>query len=558
VIPQAFCYIEFKVSSKTKKDNKMPAETLHTTHQNVQPDERDVAAKLKAQYEKAQFDADQKEAFGKYDVTAPNEGEDTYQSYLDQRPAEGIVHNGDVYQNAQTGKFASEQAYNAQNGDTQAYYDQLGGIEEKQEVYEGPNYEAMGVMQLAKEAAKAQQLGDRAEEATIREALEQHLTIDALNPKDDAESPEEAQKRYDAEVARYEDLIKKFGGAEDTVTSVESAPKPELARQLESAEQSTPSVEKENTDPDIFLNGEKVIIDNVFQSPDGQKAVLVKDAAGATQLVFEKELTYTDKSVDAEPSKVEVPVDESRVETEAAHPTPGKEVERFIGKEVERYDPDLYKLKRAEQETTAKKWWEKARDGVRKRAGVAYWAAQWETYVITPVREKWSKVLEYGVTDEMTDAEKEKRRKDNRIAVIIAGAGIVALGAGIIIESGIAAFNAHQGGDMTGNDLGNGAGGGGHTVESFAPTEDATLSVGDGDHDALFSPETSVPIAANSGDGGEALFQRYDIPIDKWYNNARTLLAQFPQDFYLKGNDVRIAHTGPLSQGAQDFINSLR
>ena len=66
------------------------------------------------------------------------------------------------------------------------------------------------------------------------------------------------------------------------------------------------------------------------------------------------------------------------------------------------------------------------------------------------------------------------------------------------------------------------------------------------------------PISVVSGEGGIELFNSIGLNSDVWYDNARTLLNQFPQDFYLEGGDVRIAHPGALSQGAQDFINSLR
>ncbi len=544
----------------------MPAETLHSTPQGSTPEERRLA-KAQAELERATFDYDQKEAFGKFDVTAPNEG--TYQSYLDQRPAEGVVRDNDGYRTAQNGQFAGEQAYEAQKGDTQAYYDQLGGLVNEGE-YQVPDYEAMGVMQLAKEAAKAQRIGDIAEEATIREALEQHLTIDAL--KNDAETPEAAQKRYEAEVARYEDLVEKFSGKSDAVSSVTATP--EVSSKP--AEQEPAPTEKEVTEPEISLNGEKVTIDNVFESPDGQKAVLVKGADGAVRLVLEKELTYTtqeaapEEEVEDEPTiedsgqpkeseaseePEELEVSEApEAEDEPVQLSTSKELERFVGKELEPYDASRHALEKLEVEKEqTKKWWQKASEAVRKRAGTAYWSAQWETYVKTPVREKWSKWLEYGVTDDMTGDEKEKRRKDNRVIAIAAGAGLAVVGAavtGVLIANGLATMdNAPETGG-----LGKGVGRGG-----FDTLKDTGLDVGEGTQNALFTPEAELPpITVQSGDGGEALFTRYGIPTEKWYDNAQTLLTQFPQDFYQEGNDVRIAHTGPLSQGAQDFINALK
>ena len=150
-------------------------------------DERDVLKQKQDEYERALFDVQQKEAFGKFDVAVPNSGEDTYQSYLDQRPSESIVLNSaDKPVGAETNRFASKEAYEAQNSSTQDYYDKLGGVAAKQEQFTPPTYEEMGLLQLAKEASKARQLGDPAEEATIRAALENHLAGDAL--KDDTET----------------------------------------------------------------------------------------------------------------------------------------------------------------------------------------------------------------------------------------------------------------------------------------------------------------------------------------------------------------------------------
>ncbi|MGH7218233.1 MAG: hypothetical protein ACREGE_02215, partial [Candidatus Microsaccharimonas sp.] len=441
----------------------MPAETLHTAH-GASGDERDVAAKLKQQYEKAQFDADQKEAFGKFDVTAPDEGEHTYQSYLDQRPAEGAVRDGSGYRNAHTGTFASEQAYETQKGDTQGYYDQLGGIGD-QEVYEAPNYEEMGVMQLAKEAAKARELGDKAEEAAIREALDTHLTIDAL--KNDSETPEAAQKRYETEVARYDALVDRFSSVDkaeaETPLSSTTTPKeepaptdviesevnntaggvseetetepetkvPEVSETFEALEE-TKTSEESGTSEEVFLNGEKVTLGEPFTSPDGKSHVYqatkedgtvqwVSDAqltrgseasqAAAFAVDATGETTILDEVIKAESPKGPAFAVNSQGETEV--------LDDELRAQTEGLEPDP----RIEEERKAKRWWEKARDGIRKRAGVAYWAAQFETYAASPVREKWSKWLEHDVDDSMSDEEKDKKRKKNRYIAIGAGLG---------------------------------------------------------------------------------------------------------------------------------------
>ncbi len=271
----------------------MPAETMHEpTAPSIRSDEHDKVAKLQRELEKAQFDAQQKEEFGKYDVTVPGKGEGNYQEYIDSRPNDGIVRNGDVYQYADTGKFAGEAAYTAQNGTAEDHYDKV----EKVSI-NGEHYKEMGVMQLAKEAAIARKDGNKAREGLIFEALEHHLTMDAM--KDDSESPAEAQARYESEVQRYEDLVLKFAAGE--TSKVEPFP-PANAEAQQPAGEANASANP-NTDPstqetapaasEATLSGEKVTIDNVFVSPDGQKVVQITGEDGKKQYVAESDLNFS-------------------------------------------------------------------------------------------------------------------------------------------------------------------------------------------------------------------------------------------------------------------------
>lgn len=272
----------------------MPAETMHEpTAPSIRSDEHDKVAKLQRELEKAQFDAQQKEVFGKYDVTAPNEGEGNYQEYIDSHSNDGIVRNGDVFQNAATGKFASEAAYAAQNGTTEDHYDAVEKV-----TFNGDQYKEMGVMQLAKEAAMARKDGNAAREGLITEALEHHLTMDAM--KDDSESPAEAQARYESEIMRYEELVVKFaasekkaeppfpGGASSGTSAGEAAPAGQGAEAAGTKAEAGPD-EKE-----VTLNGEKVTIDNVFVSPDGERVVQITAEDGTKRYVAESDLAFSE------------------------------------------------------------------------------------------------------------------------------------------------------------------------------------------------------------------------------------------------------------------------
>jgi hypothetical protein len=58
------------------------------------------------------------------------------------------------------------------------------------------------------------------------------------------------------------------------------------------------------------------------------------------------------------------------------------------------------------------------------------------------------------------------------------------------------------------------------------------------------------------GQGGIWLFQNMGLTETDWYSVHHELLTRFPEEFYSEGGDVRFAHAGQLSQGAQEFIKS--
>jgi len=263
--------------------------------------ERARLASERAKLEHKENVLNREELFGKYDEGAiPAEGEMTYQQYLEQRPAEGVVRDGDGFRDAQSGKFAEAKSYEAQKGDIQDHYDQVGGLVNKGE-YQPPDYENMGVVQLAKEASKARALGDRAGEQDVRAAVEHHLTIDAM--KDDSETPEEAQARYESELARYDSLVERFENLRSTAKTEKVTPEPTV--EAASAE-SAPEVEPVTPEPEVLFEGKKVTVDNVFESPDGKKAVQIVAADGKPRLVFGEELTYV-TPVEEAPKAPEVP-----------------------------------------------------------------------------------------------------------------------------------------------------------------------------------------------------------------------------------------------------------
>lgn len=134
----------------------------------VQKDERNEVARLEAQLAKAKFDASQKESFGKFDVTVPNEGEDSYQSYLDKRPKDGVVRDGDSLRNTATGKYASDADYTASNGTTTEYFNaQVERSAESQVAYAD-----MTLQDLARKYGESEAVNDKTTALDVLEALD--------------------------------------------------------------------------------------------------------------------------------------------------------------------------------------------------------------------------------------------------------------------------------------------------------------------------------------------------------------------------------------------------
>ena len=234
------------------------------------------------------------------------------------------------------------------------------------------------------------------------------------------------------------------------------------------------------------------------------------------------------------------------------------------------------------------------RDMLRKYGAMAYFSEKWDRVM----RGLKDHTLDHGITEEMSDEEKEKKRKRNRVVLIAGGAAVAALGVVAAMHgfdhssaapgteafqsghTGVTGAEAHVSGigisdfgdipsgnkahtEVAGiglSDFGGSEGHVGTSTEStlaYPPLSETSASVG---VDALSSTYENVKDIYNisKGMGGIELFDRLGIGGDKWVQNAQTLLSRFPNDFYVVDGDVRIAHSGWLSQDAQNYIESLR
>lgn len=536
------------------------------------------------------------EGFGKYDQdVTPAEGEMTYQQYLAQRPAEGVVRDGEGFRDAQSGQFASHEVYEAQKVSSQDHYDKVGGLVNTGE-YQPPNYEEMGVVQLAKEAARARALGDVANEKEIRAAVEHYLTMDAM--KDDTETAEEAQDRYDAEIARFDSLVERFENLRASMGKESVAPQPAEAVESQPVEavtpaeaQAAPEAEVEEvaapeeapaaeevhapeaapaSSPDLLYNGEKVSVRNVFESPDGKKVVEVIGADGESHLIYEHELAYNAPAkeepepegpryrVDGDNTwKIPTVVPEEEVKGKELVPF-GAEHKQLVP--VPEEEPEAEKLSRWER---TKNWFAKEKANYQKYGGKAYWGEKWTQ----SIRGFKDHVLDYGVDDDMTEEEKEHTRKRNRVILLVGVGAIAATSIGLAIAHANAVHHVAGGVGSTGGHEGTvpdvgGAGAPRPSAETgvkdlpFNAGSPGVETVPSGAEASAISPEAfNIP----RGLGGEELFKNLGIDPSKWYNNENSLLARFPQDLYrMRDGHVGISHSGMLTQGLQDAIKSIK
>lgn len=503
-------------------------------------------AKLDKQRAKLEHQDDvlrREEAFGKYDEdVTPAEGEVTYEQYLEQRPSEPgkITRTGDRFYNHEAKKTAS---YNDYYMDT-VFKDHIEEVRKVEGPYEAPKYDEMTISELAQAANDAQELGDRAAIEEAREEAQERFTMEIINEGNDEESSEAAQERFDKAMAHYDALV-------------------------------------EST---VLYNGEKVVAGEVFESPSGKKVVEIVDADGKEHLVREADLQYKAGAL----APVEVPVSEPKLDDlvdlssldapEAQHDlahlavsvpeqssvdvvVEGKPVTRVsvlpskpapvASTPVEPTPQAEQAIESQEKEDTKQvsgvekiKGWFNKKGGLREMLGMHYWEKRWNTR-----QQQEDPVLDHDVVATDTPEKKEAKRKVSRY-VLIAGAATLAVGAalaaGTIIANTVKNNEVHEPAPAT-------------VVSTAHFSEVAPVEA---EVPPAQAPEAAIPpevFTIPSGGGGEQLFNTAGIDPSVWYNNEAALLAQFPNDFYqMSDGHVGIAHPGPLSQGAQDYIQNLR
>jgi len=519
-------------------------------------------------------------AFGKYDQIEGPLNQDgrpiagSHADYHSQRPSDGIVRDNLMstgYRQAEGGYSASAAKYEDQVGDTQAYYDKLMNAE-NQEVIDPAEYDNMGVMQLAKEQAKAEILGDIAGAKEMRGVFDVHILQQAA-----AEGSGITDADLDKETARYAGLVEKFkasmesGTTEAAETTVVEAVNPAVL----GGEATTEVVSETTTElPTVEAQ------ESTTAQPDGPKfpgqeveAYIATDGfEKGAEVIFNDEVMTVEEVLSGEKVNAYVLIDAEGNKTLAFAEQLSTPEDRVSAGE---------KLKA---------WWGNNKESVKNVFRPAYWGERWTNAISPKIGEVAHNALNVGIKEEDSPEEAEKKRKRNRILLIAGGLGLAAATiAGAAY--GVGFSSGHHGVTEA---LGNGAGGGGHgdtlsaqdqaIADSLTPKRSVENHAADfltpqdtTTHPPELNPSDSVvPVVDQAptpdtlslsdpaftidrGEGGYELFNRLGIDQSKWADNAEQLLRDHGNDFMrLPNGGIGLSHTGLLDEATRADLLKLK
>ena len=562
----------------------------------------------------AQKELEQETAFGRYDATVPADGEYTYSSYIEQRPTEEAAKQAadanltgqDYYDHKYdlVNKEGSNEVPNYANMDGKELRKErekareLGDIATERQILHDHLYEDMGLIELAKEESRARLANDSDETARIRAALENHVMMSTLK-KDEGVIDRDSERFYKEDMEKYEKLVERFSKRGETPAqhsseahrspTGEGDPSARTAgSDPEKGEAEDTSKEKDERTYGGYFKGTKVSVARVHPHPTDPsqdmlevvgedsrvRRILASDFT--TEPVVKKADTGPEASqADKEPGNgftipaLGVEGDTLVMDKAPENKEPGKELvlRNPVSTEVVLYQADTG----AEDEETqsrferVKGWFKKERSYIQEYGAKAWWKTRW-SQAMGAVGQAGNRALNYGVSETMSDEEREHRRKRNRVVAIagVAALTIGGLAAAWATGNNVDAFDAQGAMDLGG--------------DTPTPDPSETPALGDLkevanlpiDEGELKSPnvletqegnpgsiEISDPIP--TGGSGEKLFRELNIDISKWYNNEKAILEHFPKEFYeMKDGHVGITKPGPLSEEAQNFIKSLQ
>lgn len=558
-------------------------------HLNQKPkDERDELALLEAKVARKRIEVQGATNFGKFDITAPNQGEESYSTYIEQRPSDGVIRDTEGFRQTKTGQFAAETAYVEQTAPKNEILDMLHNPGEQAEAH----YDTMSRMELIKAAADAKVLGDRAELEDIRAAFEHNLMeeftreISAGLTEEESktqglryEKTKRTDEQFNLELAQFDTEIDKLlvvrsqkNRAETEKLSTQSLTSEANEQNLtdEVSEQALPSPER----------ADKLVLFGVGD------IVKVRRTSGEIEEGWSVSNYYTDafgeRTYDVNKDglrKPRIPEDElvewqnSENVVAGAHGSDGEALE---GESLEEYELRMAMEAAVEggptnetaeagttepvsgegtgdggePETEASKLnklkasWGNKRDAIKDFLRPSRIAASWET----------SRALKRHEREDMTEEERQKEKRRNRVLLILGGFAGGVIVSSLVTKGIIDASTTHtvlgQGGNTPGSidALHNGSGTGHTTVES---------GIGGAAAGNIIS--TNPDIIVRPGEGGEALLTRLGVqhPDRVWSTIQDQLLRSSPTEFYKEGAEmVRITRPGPLSAQTQAIINN--
>lgn len=484
-----------------------------------------------------EFKEKQEELWGandKLDAKDVPDGELTWEQYLAMRPkaeADDVMHYGGKVRSAETGQFASKAKYEARREDISAddHYDKINLKRDIEDAHEEALKENKTFDAKMSETVKANTEGELlvAKDPRLQAVL--GLGRELLELQSKKASPNKYEKKikseFETKELMFNELMRlyKLDGADARALGY-----------IENVTEQLRDFDKAPVKPEVTYNGAQVTVTGMEETAGGTKVYDITLEDGTTRKAVAADLEFSRDYTAPEAEK-------------------GNVVERI------------------------KEWFSKERKSIQQYGGMAWFSAKFDRIK----RGLNDRTLNYGVEDSMSAEQKDKLRRRNRVIAIAAGAALA--GAAIFaISQGLSHGSDVSATDLP-TDLGSGTGGAAGTelgseaaavgtgtsgVENLPLLSDVPDTSG---VETAPPPDTSsgietvpTPLPGEffnvpSGQGGEALFTNLGIDPSKWYANEDTLLAQFPDDFYRMGDGhVGIAHSGWLSQGAQDFINTLR
>jgi len=498
--------------------------------------------------------------FGAYDdVTEKAEGEVTYEEYLAARPSgKGeITRQGEEYTGPRGGKRSAAE-YHEQLKASGRYADVESVIFAEQDATEAPDYDNMTVREVREAMKIAREYGDVAEIAALERALDPDYVSDA-------------EKAATAEVG----------------------PDYKAMGLMEIAKEAAKAKLADNTDK--FDEIRAIAKDNLIE-----QAQRAENGVDLTPEELEKELARFDKLSDmfsgriSKPEgyskKPEAPLD-PKDDDEEPEPQPGDDKgapkitllgdlglddPRKTGAEGTGTDPETKTNKEKAQAL-----WEKAKSGLKSGFTKDFWASKWAWAGMKAgeaaalVGRAQSAMINYR-TEGMNEEEAEVQRKKNRrnsmigVAALALGVGALSMGLGMnaLHETGVEAagpdiipdtgltdqLRVNQDLPLNTPELPTSATPDSNLADLFRVDQTPQVNTPE-----LVTPvvDTNPVIDIQRGEGGYALFDRLGLTADQWRDNRDQLLT-FTDDFNVVDGGVRIKHAGPLTPGAQAFINGLK